>query len=66
MQTLDGSLLEINQRGDISYDVAISNAREPELIRQRSAGRPAAGDCLSALCSAMAARGDPCDRETGI
>ncbi len=38
MQTLDGSLLEFYQRGDISYDVAVSNAREPEMIRQRSAG----------------------------
>jgi Tfp pilus assembly ATPase PilU len=42
MQTLDGSLLEFNQRGDISYDVAISNAHEPESIRQRSAGVPPA------------------------
>jgi twitching motility protein PilT len=42
MQTLDGSLLEFYQRGDISYDVAISNAREPEAIRQRSAGHPRA------------------------
>jgi hypothetical protein len=42
MQTLDGSLLEFNQRGDISYNVAISSAREPELIRQRSAGVPPA------------------------
>jgi twitching motility protein PilT len=40
MQTLDGSLLEFYQRGDISYDVAVSNAREPEMIRQRSAGVP--------------------------
>jgi hypothetical protein len=42
MQTLDGSLLECNPSGDISYGVAISNAREPELIRQRSAGVPQA------------------------
>jgi Tfp pilus assembly ATPase PilU len=42
MQTLDGSLLEFYQRGDIRYDVAVSNAREPELIRQRSAGVPRA------------------------
>jgi twitching motility protein PilT len=42
MQTLDGSLLEFYQRGDISYDVAVSNAREPDMIRQRSAGVPRA------------------------
>jgi twitching motility protein PilT len=39
MQTLDGSLLELYQRGDISYDIAMSNAREPDSIRQRSAGQ---------------------------
>jgi twitching motility protein PilT len=38
MQTLDASLLELYQRGEIGYDVAISNAREPESIRQRSTG----------------------------
>ena len=37
MQTLDASLLDLYQRGEISYDVALSNAREPESIRQRSA-----------------------------
>jgi twitching motility protein PilT len=39
MQTLDGSLLELYQRGEISYDSAISNAREPDSIRQRSTGQ---------------------------
>ena len=39
MQTLDASLLELYQRGDISYDIAISNAREPETIRQRTTGQ---------------------------
>ena len=38
MQTLDASLLELYQRGEIGYDVAMSNAREPETIRQRSTG----------------------------
>ena len=38
MQTLDASILELYQRGDISYDAAISNAREPESIRQRTTG----------------------------
>ena len=38
MQTLDGSLLEMYQRGEITYDVAMSNAREPEAFRQRSTG----------------------------
>jgi twitching motility protein PilT len=43
MQTLDISLLELYQRGEISYDVALSNAREPESIRQRASGGPRAG-----------------------
>jgi twitching motility protein PilT len=38
MQTLDGALLDFYQRGEISYDVALSNAREPDTIRQRSTG----------------------------
>jgi twitching motility protein PilT len=42
MQTLDGALLEYYQRGEISYDVAVSNAREPDALRQRSAGVPRA------------------------
>jgi hypothetical protein len=42
MQTPDGSLLEFNRRGDISYDVAISYARESEMARQRSADVPRA------------------------
>ncbi|MEJ7639083.1 MAG: ATPase, T2SS/T4P/T4SS family [Singulisphaera sp.] len=37
MQTIDGVLLDFYQRGEITYDVAMSNAREPETIRQRSA-----------------------------
>jgi twitching motility protein PilT len=40
MQTLDSVLLEFYQRGDITYDVALSNAREPETIRQRASGVP--------------------------
>jgi len=36
MQTMDQVLLELYQRGDITYDVAISNAREPEFIRHRT------------------------------
>jgi twitching motility protein PilT len=38
MQTIDGSLLELYQLGEISYDVAVSTARDPNLIRQRSGG----------------------------
>ncbi len=37
MQTLDTVLLDFYQRGEITYDIALSNAREPETIRQRSA-----------------------------
>jgi twitching motility protein PilT len=35
MQTMDSVLLELYQRGEITYDVALSNAREPNSIRQR-------------------------------
>lgn len=38
MQTLDACLLDLYQRGEISYDVAVSNAREPDSIRQRTTG----------------------------
>jgi twitching motility protein PilT len=43
MQTLDAALLDLYQRGEISYDSAVSNAREPDSIRERSmaAARPA-------------------------
>jgi twitching motility protein PilT len=35
MQAMDQVLLELYQRGEITYDVAISNAREPDYIRHR-------------------------------
>ena len=41
MQTIDGVLLDYYQRGEITYDVAMSNAREPETIRQANDGRVA-------------------------
>ena len=39
MQTMDQVLLELYQRGEISYDTAISNAREPDFIRHKT-GEP--------------------------
>ncbi|HLQ46623.1 MAG TPA: hypothetical protein VK137_17905, partial [Planctomycetaceae bacterium] len=36
MQTMDAALLDLSQKGDISYDVAMSNAREPEFIKTRT------------------------------
>jgi twitching motility protein PilT len=36
MQTMDMALLELYQKGEITYDTAISNAREPEAIRRRT------------------------------
>ncbi len=36
MQTMDNVLQELYQKGEITYDVALSNAREPETIRSRS------------------------------
>ncbi|HZZ27231.1 MAG TPA: ATPase, T2SS/T4P/T4SS family [Pirellulales bacterium] len=35
MQTMDQVLLELYQKGDITYDVALSNARDPQYIRHR-------------------------------
>jgi twitching motility protein PilT len=35
MQTMDSVLLDLYQRGEITYDVALSNAREPDAIRKR-------------------------------
>ncbi len=37
MITMDHALLALYQRGEISYDVALSMAREPETIKKRSA-----------------------------
>jgi len=36
MQTMDVALLELYQKGEITYDTAISNSREPEAIRRRT------------------------------
>lgn len=36
MQTMDQVLLDLYQCGEISYDVAVSNAREPDYIRHKS------------------------------
>jgi twitching motility protein PilT len=36
MQTMDAVLLELYQRGEITYDVALTNSRDPNFIRQRS------------------------------
>lgn len=38
MQTMDHCLLALYQRGEITYDVAVSHAREPQTIRNRAAG----------------------------
>jgi twitching motility protein PilT len=39
MQTMDAVLLDLYQRGEITYDAAISNARDPNFLKHRSAGR---------------------------
>ena len=36
MNTMDQMLLDLYQRGEITYDVALSNAREPEFLRHRT------------------------------
>ena len=38
MQTMDAALLELYQKGDITYDTAMSAARDPTVIRHRAAG----------------------------
>lgn len=37
MTTMDATLLDLYQRGEITYDVALSNAKQPEEIRRRQA-----------------------------
>jgi twitching motility protein PilT len=39
MQAMDQSLLELYQRADITYDVCMSNARDPDFIKSRTSGR---------------------------
>ena len=36
MQTMDQVLLELYQKGEITYDIALSNAREPNTIKHRA------------------------------
>ncbi|NOX55067.1 MAG: PilT/PilU family type 4a pilus ATPase [Planctomycetes bacterium] len=36
MQTMDNALLELYQTGEITYDVALSNAHDPDFIRRRT------------------------------
>jgi len=36
MQTMDGVLLDLYQRGEITYDIALSHAREPAYIRHHT------------------------------
>jgi twitching motility protein PilT len=40
MTTMDNSLLELYQRGEITYDTAVSNARVPDQLRQRAGDKP--------------------------
>jgi Tfp pilus assembly ATPase PilU len=37
MQSMDASLLELYQKGEITYDSAMSAARDPNLIKHKSA-----------------------------
>jgi twitching motility protein PilT len=43
MQTMDSALLELYQRGDITYDMAVSHSRESDTIRH-SVGNIAGGE----------------------
>jgi twitching motility protein PilT len=44
MQTMDNALLALYQRGEITYDTAVSNAREPETIRTRAGAAASRGE----------------------
>jgi Tfp pilus assembly ATPase PilU len=33
---MDSALVDLYQRGEISYDIALSHAREPKAFRQRT------------------------------
>ena len=39
MQTMDAALLELYQRGEITYDMALTHSRDPNLLR-RTTGQP--------------------------
>lgn len=41
MQTMDHALLSLYQRGEITYDAALSSARDPDVIRNRAAAKNA-------------------------
>lgn len=53
MRTMDQSLLPLYQRGEITYDVAVSNAREPGAIRHK-VGRERRGRAATQVMSAGA------------
>jgi Tfp pilus assembly ATPase PilU len=36
MQTMDAALLELYQRGEITYDTAASSARDPNQFRHKT------------------------------
>jgi len=36
MQTMDLALLDLYQKGEITYDVALSNAREPNIVKHKT------------------------------
>ncbi len=38
MQSMDNALLELYQRAEITYDVCLSNARDPEYVRHKTEG----------------------------
>jgi twitching motility protein PilT len=42
MRSMDDALMELYQKGEISYDTAFSNARDPETFRMRVHRNPAA------------------------
>ena len=36
MQTMDNALLELYQKGEITYDMALSHSREPNALRHQT------------------------------
>jgi Tfp pilus assembly pilus retraction ATPase PilT len=38
MQTMDSALWDLYQRAEITYDIAMSNARDPGFIKHKAEG----------------------------
>jgi twitching motility protein PilT len=44
MQTMDNDLITLYQKGEITYDTALTNAKDPNLMKHKGAGQAAEGE----------------------